>query len=235
LDEDTRRPRLRVVGGNQAIATPRDRPYLNVTWVSRIMGGEARCLWSAWFRGHNANYQLEESAKDWSEWTADHNEMVHREAEWLRRSGYVVTVEGLNNLKLEGQTGIVMSGTPDLIAVKDGTVRIEDCKTGQPRVAHRYQVMIYMAILPLVRPDLADFAIEGRLIYGEGIHKEIVHDDLDPVFKRDLFGLVRALGGAEPPPRAPSANECAFCTIAPNLCTDRVTDTDPVKVEHDLF
>ena len=229
------RPPLRVVGSGQAIATPRERPYLAVTWVSKIMGGEARCLWSAWFRGHNTDYQGDDEGKDWSEWVADHNEMVHREAEFLRRQGYAVSVESLNNLKLEGQTGIVVSGTPDLIAVKDGFVRVEDCKTGQARVSHRYQLMIYMAMLPLVRPDLADHVLEGHLVYGDGLHKEIPVEDLDDIFKRDLWAVVRTVGGDETPPRAPSANECAYCPIAPNLCSDRVTDVDPVRVDHDLF
>lgn len=228
------RPPLRVVGGSQAIATPREYPFLAVTWISKIMGGEARCLWSAWFRGHNRDYQLDGSAKDWSEWEAEHNEMVHREAEWLRRSGHLVTVEHLNNLKLEGQTGIVVSGTPDLIAVKDDMVRIEDCKTGQPRVSHRYQLMIYMALLPLVRPEFGESTIEGRLVYGD-VHKQIDVADLDDVFKRDLWSVVRAVGGDESPPTAPSAIECGSCPIAPNLCLDRVTDSEPVRVEHDLF
>src|SRR5579862_5208393 len=126
------------------------------------MGAEAQCIWSAWFRSHNTNFQSEDSGRDWSEWTADHNEMVHKERDWLRKAGWLVTVEGLNTLKLEGQTGIVVVGRPDLMAVKDGIVRVEDCKTGQPRVAHRYQVLIYMAMLPIVRPDLGELAIEGQ-------------------------------------------------------------------------
>jgi hypothetical protein len=235
MDSSTPRPPLRVVGANQVIATRRDTPFVPVSWVAKVMGAEARCLWSAWFRSHNKDFESEATASDWSDWVANHNELVFREAEWLRRAGWLVTAEGLNKMRLEGQTGIIVSAQPDLIAVKDNIVRIEDCKTGQPRVAHRYQVMIYMAIVPLVRHEFSGFEIEGHLLYGDGAHKEISTADLDDVFRKDLFSVVRTLGGDEVPPRAPSLNECSFCPIAPNLCTDRVTNTDPVRVEHDLF
>jgi hypothetical protein len=161
--------------------------------------------------------------------------MLSHEQEWLRRAGWLVSVDRLNTLRLEGGTGIVLSGAPDIIAVKDGIVRVEDCKTGQARVSHRYQLMIYMAMLPFVRPDLEDHAIEGHLVYGDLVHKEISVADLDEGFKRDLWSVVRTLGGDEPPPKAPSPNECSFCPIAPNLCPDRVAEAEPVKVDHDLF
>jgi PD-(D/E)XK nuclease superfamily protein len=49
----------------------------------------------------------------------------------------------------------VLTGRPDIIAVKGDAVLIADCKRGAEHVAHRMQVLMYMLMLPTARRTLA--------------------------------------------------------------------------------
>jgi PD-(D/E)XK nuclease superfamily len=136
------------------------------------LAGEFHCGWSPWFRAHFTDFQDLRNT-DWTQWTADHAELVHAHAEFLQEKGWNVFVEGANAFKLEGQTGIVLAGQPDIVAVSDSEVRIDDCKTGGPRVSDRYQLLIYMALLPYVRPGFKARDLTGHLVYADCTEKAL--------------------------------------------------------------
>jgi hypothetical protein len=80
------------------MATPRDAPYIWVTWITRLMAGEAHCEWAAWFRAHHTYGKLP-SAFDVTKWTAEHTALVRERAVALRADGYSVFVEEQNAFK----------------------------------------------------------------------------------------------------------------------------------------
>src|SRR5205823_6393587 len=87
--------------------------------------------------------------------------MLHRRADDLRKQGYEVFIEAQNRFNLKGHVATV-GGTPDIVAIRKQDLWVIDCKSGQQKDSHFYQVLIYMLMLPLTHP-----ACRGRSIHGE--------------------------------------------------------------------
>lgn len=211
---------------------PRDAPYVWVTWISRLLAGDAQCAWAAWFRAHHTYERL---PSDLTRWAAEHAAMVRDQAESLKTAGYSVLLEDQNRIRLKGQSGVTLGGKPDILAWRDGDGMIVECKTGQQRHADRIQVMIYMLVLPHAQPIWRGRTLTGRVQYGSG-SVEVPAEDLDAVFRTRFRDMMTNVGGDAAPGRVPSFYECRFCDIGAADCPDRVDDLPQNKAgDHDLF
>ena len=149
------------------MSEPRVAPYVWVTWISRLLAGDAHCAWAAWFRAHHT-YERLPSDFDAARWTSEHTAMVRGQAEALRQASYAVSVEDQNAFRLQGKLGVTLGGKPDLVAWRNGEVRVVECKTGQPRHSDTIQVMIYMLVLPHAQPVWRGRTLSGRVHYHSG-------------------------------------------------------------------
>jgi len=217
------------------MATRRTDPYIWVTWLTKLLAGESTCEWSAWFRAHHKNYDKLPIDFDLARWTIEHNELVNARREQLLDEGYEVTVEDENAFKRIGQTGIVVSGKPDLLAIRDGAGIVEDCKTGRPRTSDQLQVLVYMLLLPIKNPRCEGISLSGRIVYKTS-SVDIPASGLDEAFRSRFVDLARRVGGESPLPKHPAWSECRWCDIGPADCLYRVTEPpDSIEVETDLF
>lgn len=206
--------------------------YIWVTWLTKLLAGESHCEWAVWFRARNLYTKLP-SGFDLDRWTAEHNELVlHRAAE-LRIQGYSVRLEDQNRFAVRGsRTGVTIAGKPDIVAVKDGELVFEDCKTGKQRLSDHVQVALYMLLARHV-PDFSacDGVPSGRVVYADAAVP------LDPAAAEDLSdrlaSLVARICDPREPAKAPSLRECEYCDIADFYCdarldskSDRVYVTD---------
>jgi CRISPR/Cas system-associated exonuclease Cas4 (RecB family) len=193
------------------------KPYIWPTWVTPLLAGTNACWWAAWYRAHYKHEKIKEDgdrSASLAQWTHEHDAMVNARAEELRAKGLLVGVEEDNEFKLEGDTAII-SGKPDLVARDVGDALVIDAKSGKPRESDQWQVRIYLAILPIVDPDMKDVTLRGEVQY-RGARVPVKLSDED---KRFIFATVKRIGMDDPPARVPSARDCRFCDIA--KCPDR--------------
>jgi hypothetical protein len=139
-------PGLEVVQMPNPSPAPRSSPYTYATWLSKAMAGERQCLYAGWFKSH-FTFKAEKRDFNLDAWTAEHTAMVHDVAAEYRAKGYKVYLEGQNTIRVRGRDGAVLVGKPDIVAVKDDTAVVVDCKTGQPRTSDSLQVRLYMYLL----------------------------------------------------------------------------------------
>ena len=206
---------------------PRTEPYVWVTGMAKLLGGDTHCLWSLWFRAH---FQAAKRPSDFDTcaWTAKHATLVRDRAERLRVDGYKVYLENQNLVSVRGRNGGILAGKPDLLAVRNGKALVVDCKTASQHVAHCMQVLLYMLLLPRAHPACGGRSIVGELCYPEFVQL-IEADQLTTAFKRDVgeaFGLIT---GDAPPPKTPSGRDCKYCNITAEDCPDRV-DGEHVRI-----
>jgi hypothetical protein len=213
----------------------RTEPYIWVTWLTKLLAGEALCEWSAWFRAHHKTYDKVAPEFDAATWTVEHNELVSARREQLLDAGYRVYIEEENAFKRIGRTGIVVSGKPDILAVRDRESVIEDCKTGRPRTSDQLQVLSYMLLLPIKDPRCRDTVLSGRVVYKSSA-VDIPTTALDDAFRSRFVSLVQKVGGDGALPKAPSWSECRWCDIGPSDCLYRVTEPpESAEATTDLF
>ena len=216
------------------MAVPRDEPYVWVTWISRVMAGEAHCQWAAWFRAHHT-YDKRPSDFDVAAWTAQHAVMVRQRVDRLRADGFTVTIENQNAFKMRGSRGTVLAGKPDLVAVRGDQVVVIDCKTGSPQMSDQLQVLVYMLILPLTHAACRGRSIDGELQYRRDT-VPIPAAKITPELRELFRDTMHRVGGDAAPGRVPSHGECRFCDIRAEDCSDRIdTAPDSVATGHDLF
>lgn len=53
-------------------AEARDEPFIWVTWLTKLISGDAQCEWSLWFRARHSFDKLE-AGSTLDGWTKDHN------------------------------------------------------------------------------------------------------------------------------------------------------------------
>jgi hypothetical protein len=217
------------------MAAKRDNAYVWVTSVTKLMAGEAQCQWAAWFRANHRDYKKVVSDFDLAKWTAEHTSLVEQNATTFRTSGHTVTLENQNSFKLKGKNGAVLAGKADVVASLNDTVCILDCKTGMPKHSDKIQVMIYLLVLPLVRPEFKEKVFVGRVCYKDH-YVDLPAESVDDDFKTSFRRTMESLSVNTPPAKVPSFPECRFCDIDISECADRVT-TAPIDAnpDHDLF
>jgi hypothetical protein len=215
--------------------TRRSQPYIWTTWLTKLLDGSDSCEWSAWFRAHHSQYDKAPSDFDLVSWQMQHTSLLDDTRKLFLKDGYTVSIEGQNQFKLTGKTGITLASKPDLVCFKGDKGIVVDCKTGQEKSADFAQVLIYMWALPLAIPKYRNVKFTGRVVYGNGNLSRVRPDDLDEHFVAQLTALILRVGGPEPCHKVPTFRECNFCNIGASECDERVPAPDIVETETDAF
>jgi hypothetical protein len=208
--------------------------YIWVTWLTKLLAGENHCEWAVWFRARNSYTKLP-SGFDLDRWTAEHSELVLRRAAELGTQGYSVRIEDQNKFSLRGsRTGATIAGKPDIVALRNGEMIFEDCKTGKQRISDHVHVALYMLLARLV-PDFRGYDGEptGRVVYADGVVPldSATADDLS----NRLASLVARISDPQAPAKAPSLRECEYCDIADFYCDERIESKSNRVYVTDVF
>jgi len=121
-------------------AQPKATPYVWVTWMSKIIAGEAFCEWSLWFRARYSYTKLNAGA-DLTRWTQEHDDLVRARERDLRLAHVAPRLE--QGLTVQGRLATI-SGKPDIRYDFDGSIFFEDAKTGKHRDSDHVQVLLYI-------------------------------------------------------------------------------------------
>lgn len=206
--------------------TPRHgKPYVYVTWITGVLAGDRDCAWAPWFKAHFRADKRPDRTFDLAAWTAEHVAMVQARAAELVADGWRVTVEGANDFRLYGKTAI-LSGKPDIVAIRGAEVLVVDCKTGKQRHSDFWQVLVYMLALPRVREDVVGLRLSGEVCYRDQ-RITVTPEELNGDREARIFDVLRQCGSDDRPAHAPSRHECAFCDITDSDCPERFVDMTP--------
>jgi hypothetical protein len=216
-----------------AVHAQRPNPFIWVTWLSKLMAGEKQCEWATWFRSHYQWNKLP-SGLDLAKWTADHAQLLRARRAALEAQGFTVYAEDQNSFTLMGQTGIEVSGKPDIVAIRGPEAYVEDCKTGTPRHSDHFQVLVYMLALPHVDGPWKGLKLEGRIVYGHTV-VDVPAAKMDAQLKNLFRRTVLTMGGPEPARKVPSWGECRYCDISRADCPDRIEIERRATSDHGLF
>lgn len=209
--------------------------YVWVTWLSRLIAGEQQCEFQSWFKAH---FKHDKIPTDFSltKWKIKHNQLLHKRRGELEKKGYVVKIEDQNSFRLDLQQldvlevrnwkftpkGVTVSGKVDIIASKDQMNSIiEDCKTGKPKNSDQVQVMLYMMFLPQCIKEYGETIFDGYVRYKDS-EVPIFHTDIDEDLKKVVWDVIKRISATEPCRKTPSYNECNFCDISKEDCSERV-------------
>lgn len=215
------------------MAQQRTDPYVWVTWITKLLSGDAYCEWAAWFRTHYT-YAKRPSDFDLTAWKAQHGEMVRARVALLKSEGYTVYVGDQNKFRLRGET-VTLGGSPDIVAIKGNDALVIDCKTGQQRDSDFFQVFVYMLALPLTRHPASNSTLRGEVQYRDR-SVPIPPERITPELREGFRSLMRRISASPPAVKVPSYSECRDCDIDVADCPDRVEN--PPQQEHgshDLF
>ncbi|MBW4692299.1 MAG: CRISPR-associated protein Cas4 [Lyngbya sp. HA4199-MV5] len=210
-------------------------PSVWVTWLAKLMADELQCQWSAWFRSHYT-YEKLPSNFDSAQWKARHRELLNQRVTCLEAEGAAIFVEGENWFEVLGrQHSIKVSGKPDLVAILGDDAWVEDCKTGKPKDADLYQVLLYMLLVPLSVERCQGRRLEGRLVYPDSMI-DVPAGQVNAEFKAQLRETIATLSNPTQARKVPSFQECRYCDISAEYCLERVESksTDYGSM-HDLF
>ena len=85
--------------------TERSSPYIWVTWLSKLLSGEASCEWASWFKAHyeRGSYSQMPSTFDQAVWHVNHTRLVNRVLDRFEGEGRSVSVEAQNQFTLVGR------------------------------------------------------------------------------------------------------------------------------------
>ena len=208
----------------------RDNVYVWVTWLSRLLVGDASCEWASWFKAHHSGYSKASRDFSLSTWKMHHTRLLNDVRDGLEADGHTVSVERENSFRLQGGSGALVSGQADLISVApDGQATVYDVKTGAQRDSDVAQVMIYMYALPLVAGSLWEGkTLDGCLVYRDGTEKHIPASAIDSDFREGLVDLIRKVVSDKPARRVPSPAECSWCDLTDRDCPERVDSDLPI-------
>lgn len=195
------------------MATPRGGlPWIWVSWIVGLLAGEQQCEYAAWFKSHYRYEKRPDETFDTAAWTADHTALVRQRSRELVDDGWRVRLENENAFRLKGAAAI-LSGKPDIVAFRDGVVRIVDGKTGQQRDRDYHQVLVYLLAVPKCWPELKGHAFEGEVFYRTG-PVPIGGHELTPERIAAIGDAVKRIAASVGPEPVPSPMECARCDLA---------------------
>jgi len=198
---------------------PRTKPYIWVSWITKLLSREDRCWYKGWFKAHHQYDRVPDDPerKDFfKKYQELHDAITTMRANQLRAEGYTVKVEDDAAFKLVGDKADV-AAKPDLAAVKDGTVLVCDAKSGKPRDSDHWQVLIYMLGLPMSWAK--GLAVRGEVQYKDG--PPVPVRPLGKVEREAIVATVQRLAQDAAPEPVPSPGECRYCDVA--SCTARYT------------
>ena len=196
-------------------------PYIWVTWLTKLLVGEASCEWAGWHRAHYVASPRKSSVSlEQSGWLLDHTAAVQDCRAVMEADGWEVTTEGQNSFTLKGKTA-ALGGKPDLVGLRDQTGLIADAKTGKPRASDVAQVMLYQYAVPRALGRYRGMTFEGKVMYRD--HEvRIPAAALDDAFIEHATSLIRRLASETEARRVPSVQECRWCDVQD--CTERVDE-----------
>lgn len=199
--------------------TRRSEPYIHPSWLAKYLSGDRQCLYAMYGQ---ANYLLpkQDSTFDQEGYKLRHQEALVPYAEQLRQAGYTVHAEDANEFKLRSRIGAVISGQPDIIAIRDDEALVVDIKTGRKASKDIAQVKVYMAMIPAVKVHGIKTVPIGRLVYNDE-EFDIEPENVTTEFKARVATLIQPVGEDEPPAPTPSSGECRFCPIV-HICLHKV-------------
>ena len=128
-----------------------------------------------------------------------------------------------------------LAGKPDILAIAGQQELVEDCKTGRKKNSDLYQVLIYLLLVPVSIQKCKGSDLRGRLVYSDGV-REIQTSQVDEAFKEQFRGAIATLSNPTPARKVPSYQECRYCDISAQYCSERVDAKPDQDLEkHDLF
>ena len=184
------------------------------------MAGETSCEWAPWFRTNYQNWDRPPSDFDLTTWQIAHTRLLREIRQ--KSSAQRVLVENQAQFYYERDSGLVLSGKPDLVLLDGTDGVVVDAKTGQPKASDRIQVMIYMRCLPEAHRLMGDTELAGRVVYQDGHVIEIPPERIRGEFEDQFQYFLDILDSDDEPARVPSERECGFCNIGAGDCPERV-------------
>lgn len=197
-------------------ATPRDRPFIWVTWLASVLAGPA-CGWAPWFRTNHELQVTQPEDPDAPMWRARHEEIVDRHDARLTAAG--VTTERELPLKVTFDDGVAIYGKADLVAThgEERVIEIYEAKGGWARRSDALQLLIYMWLMEATVEDSEDWDIRGWVVRQREAEP---FDGLPPDFEDSILLGVDHLTAAVAPARVPGPH-CRFCPITKIDCPVR--------------
>ena len=197
-------------------ATPRDRPFIWVTWLASALAGPT-CGWAPWFRTNHELQVTQPDDPDAPMWRQRHDQIVDRvDADLLARG---LTTERELPLKVTFEDGVSIYGKADLVAtdVDARAIDVFEAKGGWARPADALQLLIYMWLMEATVEDSEDWDIRGWLVRQR---ESEPFDGLPPAFEESILLGVDYLTSASVPARVPGPH-CRFCSITRVDCPVR--------------
>lgn len=211
----------------------RDKVFIWISWLAKLIAGEIQCEFSCWFKAH---FSFDKLPSDFNlvRWTIEHNQLIHKTRDELELQGYIVAIEDQNSFKVTIE-GALVSAKPDIVAVKKYDLAasisdeklVIDCKTGRPKNSDQVQVLLYMMFLPhdhklLTSEELQKLPWEGRVVYKKAavpVPSVMLTKGLIAIAK-DTIGKL----SGEKARKVPSERECKKCDISETDCPERLED-----------
>ena len=196
-------------------------PRISPLWLAGLLSGEVQCQWASWFRTHHEDWDRVETPDlpglDWqTQYTVQLNGCIRRYEE----QGYTVS-NGAPNAYSLSLGDAVLSGRPDVIAVKGDDCVVIDFPKGEANRSHAFQVMTHMYALPRAVERLRGMSPRGELGYWQE-QVDVPAGSLDREFVENLHRQAERLASGEPLARVPSVDECWTCDIGAADCPERM-------------
>lgn len=216
----------------------KDGTYIWTAWLSKLLGGDNSCEWTAWFKTQfdDQSWTRVQQVSNLARWQTGHSDMVNRKARELREQGYEVTREAQNQFTVTlEKLKVAIAGKCDLVAQQGNLGWIVDVKSGRPKVTDQAQVLIYLCLLRWARPELKELTVKGLLVYRA--HEEIIEpEQVDDRLTRTLRGLFSDLANnRELAVKVPAWSNCRFCAISDLHCQEHVEQPDRTVGTLDWF
>ncbi len=198
-------------------------PRVSPLWLAGLLSGEAHCQWASWFRTHHEDWDTVETPElprlDWRiQYTVQLNGCIRR----YEAQGYTVS-SGAPNAYSLALGDAVLSGRPDVIAVKGDDCVVIDFPKSEANRSHAFQVMTHMYALPRAVERLRGMSPRGEVVYWTE-RVDIPAGSLDREFAENLHRQAERLSSGEALARVPSADECWTCDIGAADCPERMED-----------
>ncbi len=212
------------------MAVKRVAPFVWVTWLSKVMAGEQSCIWASWFKTRYQDYTKVPTEFDQAQWKLQHTRLLTDFALELHRAGKQLFLETQNSFQYRRQSGLILAGRPDIVAIGSEGPTVYDMKTGKQRFSDQVQVMIYMYCLPRCMEGYEETSPSGCVVY-KGHQVPIPPESINQEFSETLHHFLDILEADHPALKVPSAHECRFCEITKADCPERIDA--PVSAEEE--